>query len=384
MARWPYNHEDLRAMYAGGRGNTTARRWARFWAAVHGTGAFPRRWVTLEVPGRRSGRTTRFPLGLADWQGGWYLVSMLGDDCNWVRNVRAADGRATLRHGRARPAHLVEVPVEERAAIIRRYLQKVPGARPHIPVHRTAPLAEFEAVAARYPVFRVDYAPAPARRRRRWLRLSLAAIVALVVLLVGAVVAAVKLQPVPSPLALPATAAPPAGTLDGAYQPAPGSLAGFRIQQTVLGLTSDVVGRTADIGGAATITAGRVTDATLRIGLLALTSGNGKRAPQFDISLDTAHYPDATVTLTQPAPLDASLSSGAALPVTGSLTLHGITRPVTVTLSIRRDGAGLDVAGSVPVAFADFDLAAPQGYGAFGSLADHGTAEFLLLLQPRA
>lgn len=155
-ARWPFSDDDLRAMYAGGRGDATARRFARFWAAVQGAGLMPRRWVTLEVRGRTSGRTTAFPLGMADVDGEWYLVSMLGDRCNWVRNVRAADGEAVLRRGRRRRCRLVEVPVEERAPIIRRYVQKVPGGRPHIPVDRGAPLPAFEAMAASYPVFRVE------------------------------------------------------------------------------------------------------------------------------------------------------------------------------------------------------------------------------------
>ena len=141
-------------MYAGGRGNTAARRFARVWGAVFAAGLFPRRWVTLEVPGHRTGRTTRFPLGMADVDGRWYLVSMLGE-CAWVRNVRAADGRVVLRRRRARACRLVEVPVDERAPILRRYVDKVPGGRPHIPVPRGAPLDAFAAVAADHPVFEV-------------------------------------------------------------------------------------------------------------------------------------------------------------------------------------------------------------------------------------
>ncbi|MBO3752699.1 nitroreductase family deazaflavin-dependent oxidoreductase [Streptosporangiaceae bacterium NEAU-GS5] len=156
MANWPYSDDDLRAMYAGGHGNATARRFARAWAAVFGTGALPRRWVTLEVPGRRTGRITRFPLGMADWHGDWYLVPMLGGECNWVRNIRASGGLATIRRGRARAVRLVEVPVDQRAPILKRYLETVPGARPHMPVDRHAPLADFAAVAARYPAFRVE------------------------------------------------------------------------------------------------------------------------------------------------------------------------------------------------------------------------------------
>ena len=153
---WPYTDDDLRSMYAGGRGDTTARRFARFWGTIQGLGLMPRRWVTLEVPGRNSGRTTRFPLGMADWQGQWFLVSMLGDRCNWVQNVRAADGLVVLRRGRRRACQLVEVPSAERPPIIKRYLEKVPGGRPHIPIDRDAPVAALEAIAEQYPVFRVE------------------------------------------------------------------------------------------------------------------------------------------------------------------------------------------------------------------------------------
>jgi len=373
-------------MYAGGRGNATARRYARLWAAVLGTGLLPRRWVTLEVAGRRTGRPTRFPLGMADWHGNWYLVSMLGNDCHWVRNVRAAGGHATLRHGRARACRLVEVPVADRAPILKRYLRKVPGARPHIPVALDAPLSGYEAVAARYPAFRVEYgdhASTPATpRRRHWLRWTLGGIAALIVLLLVAVAVAVKLQPAPAPLTLPPNPAAPTGPVDGTWLVAPGSVAGFRIQQTVLLLTSEVVGRTNDITGTVTVASGRATAADVRINLLALTTGDRKPAPQFGISLDTAQYPTATVALAQPVPLDAALS-GNAVTVTGTLTLHGVTRTVIVSLALRRDGANLDIAGQTPVAFKDYSLASPTGYGPIGSLADHGIAEFLLILRPR-
>ena len=154
MARWPVSDQDARDMYASGRGNDTARWYARNWNRVFRTGLLPRRWVTLEVPGRVSGRPTSFPLGMADVDGRWYLVSMLGE-CNWVANVRAAHGHAVLRRRRPRPVSLVEVPADRRAPILRRYVEKVPGGRPHIPVDRSAPLEDFAAVADRYPVFEV-------------------------------------------------------------------------------------------------------------------------------------------------------------------------------------------------------------------------------------
>jgi hypothetical protein len=84
-----------------------------------------------------------------------YLVSMLGDNVQWVRNVRAAGGRAVLRSGGREEIQLEEVPTEQRATILRAYLRQAPGARPHVPVNKGAALAEFEKIAAAFPVFRL-------------------------------------------------------------------------------------------------------------------------------------------------------------------------------------------------------------------------------------
>jgi hypothetical protein len=80
---------------------------------------------------------------------------MLGPDASWVRNLQAAEGRALLRHGRTERVRLEEVPVEERGRVLKVYLRRAPGARAHVPVDKDAPLREFDAIAARVPVFRV-------------------------------------------------------------------------------------------------------------------------------------------------------------------------------------------------------------------------------------
>lgn len=115
----------------------------------------PDRVAALEVRGRRTGLRISLPVVIADHDGERYLVSMLGENANWVRNVRAAKGRAVLLHGRREQVVLDEVPVGERAPVLRRYLAVAPGARAHVPVAPGAPLAEFERVAERFPVFRV-------------------------------------------------------------------------------------------------------------------------------------------------------------------------------------------------------------------------------------
>jgi polyisoprenoid-binding protein YceI len=385
MSSWPYSYDSLRAMYRGGRANATARRLSRMWATVFGLGLMPRRWVTLEVPGRHSGRLTRFPLGMADNDGQWYLVPMLGEQCNWVRNVHAADGRATLRHRHAVACRLVEVPVSERAPIIKRYLAQVPGARPHLPVDRRAPVADFEAIAPRYPVFRVAPLAGPGRptRKRHWWRWIVASVVALVLLAVLAVGLFIKLQPSPAPLTLPrGTARPPAGPVNGTWNAAAGSVAGFRVQESALGFSNDVVGRTDRVTGAITVSDGRVTAATFRIDLATITV-NGKTQPQLTRSLDTASHPVATFTLARPVTLGPAFASGATVTVTGlgDLTLRGVSHLVTFTITGRRDGTALEAAGSIPVTFSAWGIKGPAGFSFLGSLANHGTAEFLIVLR---
>jgi len=391
MTNWPLDADRLRAMYPGGRGDATARRFSRLWAAVFGWGLMPERWVTLEVPGRRSGKLTRFPLGMADLSGQWYLVPMLGEPCNWVQNVRAAGGRVTLRHRRPVPCRLVEVPVAERAPIIRRYLQKVPGARPHIPVGRHAPMADFEAIAPRYPVFRVSPVPdgragtalSQPPRKRHWWRWILAALAVLIVLVIVAAGAFIKLQPTLAPLALPAGAAnAPAGPLDGTWHVATGSAAGFRVRESFLWFGNDAVGRTTAVTGTAVISGRQVTEASFRVDLEAITV-NGKTQPQVARSLGTQTYPDATITLARPAALDPAFAAGATVSVTvdARLTLHGVSHQVTFPVSGRRDGSALQLTGTIPVAFSAWDITGPAG--SLGSLADHGVAEFLLVLRQR-
>jgi len=146
LARW---------FYRGGRPNRVAAALNRTWATLSSAGLWPGRMAALEVRGRRSGRLRSFPVVLTACDGERYLVAMLGEGTNWVANVRAAGGEAVLRHGRREAVRLEEVAAPERAPILRRFLQVAPGGRPHIPVDRRAPLAAFEAIAGRYPVFRV-------------------------------------------------------------------------------------------------------------------------------------------------------------------------------------------------------------------------------------
>jgi deazaflavin-dependent oxidoreductase (nitroreductase family) len=145
-----------------------SRHYARLsrWIGVPLTslGLAPRHAVTLEVVGRRSGRPRRNPVLVTSHEGVDHLVSLAGES-DWVRNVRAAGGRAVLHRRGPRPVRLVEVPLTERAPVLAAYQAAgaarsgEAGARVQARANfglETAPTeADFRRLAPRYPVFRV-------------------------------------------------------------------------------------------------------------------------------------------------------------------------------------------------------------------------------------
>ncbi len=121
-----------------------------------GLGLPPSIQATLETRGRRSGARRTCPVVIATVEGERYLVSMLGPQSEWVQNVLANDGKARLRRGRRERIRAVQVPVEERAPVLREYVRIATSGRNHFPLEVGAPLAEFAAIAGRYPVFRIE------------------------------------------------------------------------------------------------------------------------------------------------------------------------------------------------------------------------------------
>ncbi|MFN8449765.1 MAG: nitroreductase/quinone reductase family protein [Anaerolineae bacterium] len=144
-----------RWMYRGNHPNGIASFLNSLNRVVATLGLTPNWMETLEVVGRKSGRVVSLPVAITIVDGKRYLVSMLGENVQWVLNVRAADGKAALVSGKREEVQLNEVPTDQRASIIKAYLKIAPGARPHIPVSKDAPLEEFAKIAADFPVFRV-------------------------------------------------------------------------------------------------------------------------------------------------------------------------------------------------------------------------------------
>ena len=108
-------HWMKRRLYRTGGPALIARSLDRIAAVQYSAGILsPARAVTLEVAGRRTGHLVPFLVVIAEYDHERYLVSMLGNDANWVRNVRAADGRAVLRRGSREQVRLEEVEPADR------------------------------------------------------------------------------------------------------------------------------------------------------------------------------------------------------------------------------------------------------------------------------
>jgi deazaflavin-dependent oxidoreductase (nitroreductase family) len=173
--------------YGPGRATALGRATSRFLAGWAALGLPTGRQIGLEVTGRRTGRPHTLAVVVAEHEGQDYLVSMVGEG-DWVKNVHAAGGAATLVGTRRRPIYLEKVAVQQRAPIIQAYVRAAPGGRRHMGLSARATLAECDRVAHLFPVFRIIYEsrqpspPAGARDReggqmgwtasplRRWLR----------------------------------------------------------------------------------------------------------------------------------------------------------------------------------------------------------------------
>lgn len=137
------------------------RQVSRVVAWLAGAGLTPANTIRLEVTGRRTGRVRAFAVTTAAWQGDLYLVSLAGES-DWVRNLRAAGGRAVIRHGYRRRVRTEEVPIHRRAPVLGAYLERRAlsksssrAARDYFGVKAHPPVEDLERIAERYPVFKV-------------------------------------------------------------------------------------------------------------------------------------------------------------------------------------------------------------------------------------
>jgi polyisoprenoid-binding protein YceI len=98
--------------------------------------------------------------------------------------------------------------------------------------------------------------------------------------------------------------------------------------------------------------------------------------------LESASFPTATFELTEPISFGEQPTEGevVTVDVIGTLTLHGVTREVTIPLEGRWDGGQIAVVGALGIDFADYDITPPSTGPA--TVEDQGTIELQLVFVP--
>jgi len=181
-----------------------------------------------------------------------------------------------------------------------------------------------------------------------------------------------------------------ASTLEGTWNVAAGSVAGYRVREKLAALPaqSDGVGRTESVTGTVTLRSNGsqlvAEGVNVEVDVSTLKSDPAETRRDNRIrttGLQSDQFPKATFTSTSPVVLPAAIAAGEAVKadVTGQLTIHGVTKEVTIPLDVRVTGSQGEVVGSLKFPFSDFGMT-PPSIGGFVTVEPDATLEFKLLL----
>jgi polyisoprenoid-binding protein YceI len=184
--------------------------------------------------------------------------------------------------------------------------------------------------------------------------------------------------------AAPSLSASSSGTLDaedadGTWTSTSSSYAGYRVHEVLQGNDVNVVGRTKDVEGTAVVDGGSLTKATVTVQVAKISTPESARDEYFrSTALQTDEYPTATFELTEPVDVTKALDGSTQdVTLTGTMDLHGVEKPVTADAQVAvGKGGTVQVAGTVPITFADYGVEAPSL--GFVTVDGKGSVEFSL------
>jgi len=217
----------------------------------------------------------------------------------------------------------------------------------------------------------------------RKLKIGLAIGAAVVVVLAAGFWYAFLRNDAPPPAALRTRSDAPTvsgGEVSGTWAVQPGDqvFVGYRMQEQFGGDTVEhtAVGRTPGVSGTMQIDGDKVTTASFKADLTELSSDQARRDRYIKTNgLETDRFPNATFVLSDPINLH-SPTPGAVLNTnaTGDLTIHGVTKRVSIALMARWNGDTIDISGGTGIALADYGMGSLSVAG-FVKTADHGSLE---------
>lgn len=170
--------------------------------------------------------------------------------------------------------------------------------------------------------------------------------------------------------------------LSGEWTVGGDSEAGYRVHEVLNGSDVTVTGRTDSVTGSATVDGTSITKSTITVQVADIATDSNQRDSYFrDSAMDTSAFPTATFELAEPIADAVPSGSGTTkVEASGNLTLHGVTNAVTATLEVGLNGDGVDISGSIPITFSDYDVQAPSL--GFVKVDDAGAVEFLVHATP--
>lgn len=174
--------------------------------------------------------------------------------------------------------------------------------------------------------------------------------------------------------------------VSGTWTAVSGSTAGYRVREKLASLPaqSDAVGRTTDVTGTVVIDGTTVTKADFEVDVTTLKSDQDRRDNRIrSMGLETERFPTASFRLGAPIDLTDPRASTADVKATGDLTIHGVTRSVTIPLEAARNGDKLEIVGSLTFPMSDFDIT-PPSIGGFVTVEKDATLEIKVLLERAA
>jgi polyisoprenoid-binding protein YceI len=125
-----------------------------------------------------------------------------------------------------------------------------------------------------------------------------------------------------------------------------------------------------------------VQTASFEADLTSLKSDEQRRDTRIrTMGLETDRFPKATFALASPAQVPQDLGAGkqVTVPVTGDLTLHGVTKRITIPLAVAARGTSFEVVGSYSFPMSDFAIT-PPSVQPFVSVEPNATLEFRMVL----
>jgi polyisoprenoid-binding protein YceI len=172
--------------------------------------------------------------------------------------------------------------------------------------------------------------------------------------------------------------------LAGSWRVVPGAntFVGYRVQEELAGVgTTTAVGRTNGLEGTLTFDGEKITAVQVTADLTQLKSDKSMRDGQLRRqAIETDKFPKATFALASPITIKDVPEAGQKLTqtVNGKLTLHGVTKDVTLQAEGVIEGNQVIVVGSTQILFADYGIAKPQAQSVLG-VEDKGIMEFQLV-----